>query len=103
MIRRTQHWRYKFRELLLSARRAGSLGVLSLAMASCSVPGSAPDMSHWSSDRMSVYGDDLMIQGRKLRDQGIATGDDAMKKRGEAMIAQGRQIVDRAELTTDQP
>jgi len=106
MIRRTQHWRSLFGGSLRSAGRAGSLGLLGLAMASCAAPGSAPpepDTSHMSSGRLSVYGDDLMIQGRKLRDQGAATGDDDMKRRGEAMIAHGKQLVDRAESMADKP
>ena len=44
-----------------------------------------------------------MIEGRKVRNQGIATGDDDMKHRGEAMISRGQIIVNRANAMVDEP
>ena len=104
MVRRTQQRRLNFGGLIRGAGRAGSLGLLCMAMSACSEPtGPVPPPHLTQSDRLSVSGDNLMIEGRKIRDQGIATGDDVMKHRGEALIVQGRALIERANGMIDQP
>jgi len=109
MVRRTQqlythHLCADFGGLLRSACRSGCLGLVCLAMSGCGQPpGPVPPPHLTQSDRLSVHGDDLMIQGRKLRDQGLASGDKDMQYRGEAMIAQGRILINKASAMVDQP
>jgi hypothetical protein len=104
MVWRTQQRCSKFGGSLQRAGRAGSLGLLFLAMTGCAhSPGPVPPPHLTQSDKLSVYGDNLMIEGRKVRDQGIATGDDDMKHRGEAMISQGKILINRANAMIDQP
>jgi hypothetical protein len=104
MVRRTQQQCRDFGGLLRWAGRAGSVGLVCVAMSGCAQPpGPVPPPHLTQSDKLSVHGDDLMIQGRKVRDQGIATGDNDMKHRGEAMIAQGQILINKATSMVDQP
>lgn len=103
MVWRTQQLRVDLSGLIRTASRAGVFGLLCLAMTGCGQPpGPVPPPHLTQSDRLSVHGDDLMIQGRKLRDQGIASGDVDMKYRGEAMIAQGQMLINKADTMVNQ-
>lgn len=47
-------------------------------------------------DELLVHGDDMKMEGLKLKREGEAIGDDAMVDRGQQKVAQGQQLIDKA-------
>lgn len=52
--------------------------------------------SRMDRDELLVHGDDMKMEGLKLKNQGTTIGDDAMVQRGETLISQGQQLIDKA-------
>ena len=82
----------------------GGLAMTSLTLAAvglqtgCSSDGASrnPNGSRMTRDQMLLHADDLMIQGRHLKEQGTITGDDAMAQHGETLLQEGRKLKEKA-------